>query len=228
MTDKMLLARIERLEGELERRLAAIEDAMSHREYVKRKAPAKLRRKATAERDQRIKELYESGLSIWQVGAKVGMSGGGALYVLRRLGVKRRPTGGVGRVRRQQVIEAFRASDGNAAAAAATLGVTRERVRQILVEEGIPTQPAGRVVPVERQKRYAEIKRRFEAGETAMISSTDAPMTDPQIAQAVGVIASTVGKALGYTNKASVRAMLHQHGETLQIRAMRQARDRAA
>lgn len=93
--------------------------------------------------DEEMVALYQSGLSIEDVGAKLGCSGGTVRNALKRLGAKMRKRGPARMAalypERTADMVAMRERGATLQEIGAKYKLTRERVRQILIREGVDT-----------------------------------------------------------------------------------------
>jgi hypothetical protein len=246
---------IQRELGRVGRKLTQVSHAPSNARTTKRRGAPR----TSDEWAPRARELYESGLSVVHVAAEVGSNQGTVRSALLRLGVQfRGPGGGASRKnaeRNKAIVAAYEDGERNASEVAKQFGISRERVRQVLVRAGITTDGPGSKEAREREARYATIKRLWqeegktaaEIGQSTGISTATVLKVMREMGYTVekrsritaktrralmmfraGTSVAEITKALGYTNEIACRATLHRHGESDQIRAMREAAEHAA
>lgn len=99
------------------------------------------------ERDDRVASLYLSGKSTYDVSRELGLGIGVVRTALARRGVKARPAGENSKTARQlrnkpriELIRSLRADGKTLEEIGTELHITRERVRQICVQNGIPAE----------------------------------------------------------------------------------------
>lgn len=122
-----------------------------------------------AERDARWAELARSGMSGYQIAAQDGVAVATVYLAMRRIGIPMRAAkAGASRnrsIERARRVNEIYQREGTLEAAGKVLGITRERVRQILVQGGY-TARIDRILDVKPPVEWWQMRVDFEAGES--------------------------------------------------------------
>jgi hypothetical protein len=143
------------LVGDLQPRREETHADLVARQQMERKA-------AREERDAKIVELYQSGMTMLEIAKEMGCSQGPVVGALNRHDIPRRSQGsrkGYNLTKsreRAELIRKRREEGHTLEEIGRELGITRERVRQLCITHEISTDPVLRPEQLEAAKRYAE------------------------------------------------------------------------